>query len=80
MLSRRFDELFERLTAAFCDYSSVPRTPERVQDLAAARSRLDRIRDEIAEERRDIERFAQLVDTYHLVDVSDDEIVRPGAR
>lgn len=77
MLSRRFDQLYVRLAAAHGAYTSVPRTPERVRDLASARARLDDIRREIAEERTVVERFDELVRTYHAVDLADAEILRP---
>ncbi len=62
MLSRRFDRLFRELTTAYVAYDEVPRTPAHVPERARARAALDRVRDEIAEERAVVEQWRQIVE------------------
>jgi hypothetical protein len=51
VMSQRFDRLFRGLVQAFLRYDSVPRSPDRVRELGAARIDLDRARAAIASER-----------------------------
>ena len=76
VVSRRFDRLFRRLASARVAYESVPRTPERLPELARRRAELDRARDEIAEEREVEERWRRIVASYHLTSVSREDIAR----
>ncbi len=54
MLTERFSRLFTRLLDRWLDYQDAPRNPERVVELAAARTALDEVRTEIAAERHDL--------------------------
>lgn len=54
MLTQRFERLFQRLLVTFLAYDEAPRVVDRLPELAAARTDLDRARSQIADERRAI--------------------------
>jgi len=74
MLTRRFEQLFERLLSRFLAYDDAPRTADRVTELAAARTELDEIRGEIAAERVVVHRRMQRARADKMTTVSDHDI------
>ncbi len=75
MLTRRFEELLPQLLEAFVAYDDVPRTPDHVCELAAARAALDDLRSAIAEERDWSERWIDCVERLRRTEVDDGSII-----
>jgi hypothetical protein len=76
MLTERFNRLWTRLVTLWFAYEDVPRTPDDVVDLAAARVALDGIRSEIAVERSRLSATARPTNTLPRVAVSEETLAR----
>ena len=77
MITTRFERLFGRLVSSFKHHQDVPRAPDKVPDLGAARWDLELARSAIAQERERIaDQAAARAEIPRQAAISDDDLAR----
>ena len=77
MVSKAFDQAFRRLIGAFKRYQDVPRSPDNVPAIGAARWNLETARVSITRERRSVESGRHAAtQPLRKTAVSDDDLAR----